>query len=44
MEGGDFCHLDEAALLEEAQAAAQQLAHRSGTERLLDRRARWRPV
>lgn len=44
MEGGEFCHLDEAALLEEAQAAAQQLARRSGTERLLDRRARWRPV
>jgi 5-methylthioadenosine/S-adenosylhomocysteine deaminase len=34
--------LDEAALLRETQQAAQSLASRSGTERLLDRRARWR--
>jgi 5-methylthioadenosine/S-adenosylhomocysteine deaminase len=35
-------HLDEPALLRETQQAAQALARRSGTEHLLDRRARWR--
>ena len=44
MAGGEFCHLDEGVLLEEAQVAAQQLALRGGTERLLEKRARWRPV
>ena len=44
MEGGVFTHLDEPALLREAQRAAQNLAQRAGTERLLDKRARWRPV
>jgi 5-methylthioadenosine/S-adenosylhomocysteine deaminase len=44
MEGGVFTHLDEPALLREAQRAAQNLARRAGTERLLDKRARWRPV
>ncbi len=42
--GGVFQHLDEAALLQEAQAAAQAAARRAGTERLLEHRARWRPV
>jgi 5-methylthioadenosine/S-adenosylhomocysteine deaminase len=42
--GGVFRHLDEPALLREAQAAAADLARRAGTERLLERRARWRPV
>jgi 5-methylthioadenosine/S-adenosylhomocysteine deaminase len=42
--GGQFCHLDEPRLLREAQAAAQELAQRSGTERLLEQRARWRPL
>jgi 5-methylthioadenosine/S-adenosylhomocysteine deaminase len=41
---GQFCHLDEPRLLREAQAAAQDLAQRSGTERLLEQRARWRPL
>ena len=44
MAGGVFTRLDEAALLREAQAAAQRLAQRAGTERLLANRARWRPV
>jgi len=44
MEGGVFNHLDEPALLREAQRAAQDLARRAGTERLLDKRSRWRPV
>ncbi len=44
MEGGVFTHLDESALLREAQRAAQNLARRAGTERLLDTRSRWRPV
>ena len=42
--GGVFQHLDEAALLRAAQAAAQRLAARAGTERLLGKRARWRPA
>jgi 5-methylthioadenosine/S-adenosylhomocysteine deaminase len=41
---GVFQQLDEPALLRKAQAAAQQLALRAGTERLLDQRARWRPA
>jgi 5-methylthioadenosine/S-adenosylhomocysteine deaminase len=41
---GVFRHLDEGALLRAAQAAAQRLAQRAGTERLLDMRARWRPA
>jgi 5-methylthioadenosine/S-adenosylhomocysteine deaminase len=44
MEGGVFTHLDEPALLRKAQRAAQNLARRAGTERLLDTRSRWRPV
>jgi len=44
MEGGVFTHLDEAKLLRAAQCAAQNLAQRAGTERLLDRRGKWRPV
>jgi 5-methylthioadenosine/S-adenosylhomocysteine deaminase len=44
MEGGVFTHLDEAKLLRDAQRAAQNLAQRAGTERLLDTRSRWRPV
>jgi hypothetical protein len=40
---GAFVQLNEAELLHAAQHAAQNLAHR-GTERLLDRRGRWRPV
>lgn len=44
MEGGVFNHLDEPALLREAQRAAQDLARRAGTERLLDKRSHWRPV
>jgi 5-methylthioadenosine/S-adenosylhomocysteine deaminase len=44
MEGGVFTHLDEPYILREAQRAAQNLARRAGTERLLDQRARWRPV
>lgn len=43
MADGRFRHLDEPALLRKAQAAAQQLALRAETERLLDYRARWRP-
>ena len=44
MEDGRFTHLDEAALLRETQRAAQHLARRAGTERLLATRASWRPV
>lgn len=44
MERGAFVHLDETALLRRAQASAQELAVRSGTDRLLAARARWRPV
>ncbi len=44
LEDGVFQHLDEPAILRAAQRSAQALARRSGTERLLDRRARWRPV
>jgi len=44
MEKGVFLHLDEPALLRATQAAAQRLAQRAGTERLLAHRARWRPV
>jgi 5-methylthioadenosine/S-adenosylhomocysteine deaminase len=44
MEGGVFTHLDEAKLLRDAQRAAQNLAERAGTEKLLDRRGKWRPV
>ena len=44
MEGGVFTHLDEAKLLRAAQRAAQNLAERAGTEKLLDRRGKWRPV
>jgi 5-methylthioadenosine/S-adenosylhomocysteine deaminase len=42
LEDGGFCYLDEAALLLEAQRAAQHLAQRCGTEKLLEKRARWR--
>jgi 5-methylthioadenosine/S-adenosylhomocysteine deaminase len=44
MEGGVFIHLDEAQLLHDTQRAAQQLARRSGTEKLLEKRGKWRPV
>ncbi|MBE2240973.1 MAG: amidohydrolase [Caldilineaceae bacterium] len=44
MEGGRFTQLDEAQLLRDAQRAAQTLAARAGTERLLERRGKWRPV
>jgi 5-methylthioadenosine/S-adenosylhomocysteine deaminase len=44
LEDGVCCHLDEAALLLEAQRAAQHLAQRCGTEKLLEKRARWRPA
>ena len=44
MQNGVFRHLDEPALLRATQHAAQQVAQRSGTERLLANRARWRPV
>ncbi|MBP7693413.1 MAG: amidohydrolase [Anaerolineales bacterium] len=44
LEDGVFKNLDEPALLREAQRAAQALARRSGTEHLLDHRARWRPL
>ncbi|MBI3761452.1 MAG: amidohydrolase [Chloroflexi bacterium] len=44
LEDGVFRHLDEPALLREAQKSAQSLAMRAGTERLLEGRARWRPV
>jgi 5-methylthioadenosine/S-adenosylhomocysteine deaminase len=44
LEDGVFRQLDEPALLLEAQRAAQNLARRSGTEKLLKKRARWRPV
>lgn len=44
MEGGVFTHLDEAEILRAAQGAAQQLAQRAGTETLLDRRGKWRPI
>jgi 5-methylthioadenosine/S-adenosylhomocysteine deaminase len=42
MEGGLFVHLDEAQ--RDAQRAAQQLAVRAGTERLLAQRGKWRPL
>jgi 5-methylthioadenosine/S-adenosylhomocysteine deaminase len=44
LEDGVFQQLDEAAVLLEAQRAAQNLARRSGTEKLLEKRARWRPA
>jgi len=44
MEGGVFVHLDEAQLLRDAQRAAQNLARRAGTEKLLETRGKWRPV
>ncbi|MFZ1767913.1 MAG: amidohydrolase family protein, partial [Caldilinea sp.] len=44
MEGGRFTHLDEAQLLRDAQRAGQTLAARAGTERLLARRGKWRPI
>ena len=44
MEKGAFAHLDEASILRDAQRAAQELARRAGTERLLKERASWRPV
>lgn len=44
LKDGVFENLDEPALLREAQRASQRLAQRSGTEHLLDRRARWRPL
>jgi 5-methylthioadenosine/S-adenosylhomocysteine deaminase len=44
MEGGVFTHLDEMKILHDAQRAAQNLARRAGTEKLLDRRGKWRPV
>lgn len=44
MEDGQFTHIDETALLRETQRAAQHLARRAGTERLLATRASWRPV
>lgn len=44
MENGVFTHLDEAKILRDAQRAAQHLAQRAGTERLLERRGKWRPL
>jgi len=44
LENGACCLLDEAAVLQEAQRAAQRLAERCGTEKLLEKRARWRPA
>ncbi len=44
LEDGVFRHFDEAAVLLETQRAAQHLARRSGTEKLLEKRARWRPA
>ena len=44
LEDGVFRQLDEQALLVEAQRAAQILAQRCGTEKLLEKRARWRPA
>lgn len=44
MEGGVFIHLDEAKILRDAQRAAQNLAQRAGTEKLLAHRGKWRPV
>ena len=44
LENGACCQLDEAAVLKEAQRAAQRLAERCGTEKLLEKRARWRPA
>lgn len=44
LEEGVFRNVDEPALLREAQRAAEALARRSGTEHLLDRRARWHPL
>jgi 5-methylthioadenosine/S-adenosylhomocysteine deaminase len=43
LENGAFCELDEAAILLEAQRTAQRLAERCGTEKLLEKRPRWRP-
>lgn len=44
LEDGVFQHLDERAVLVAAQRAAQDLAQRCGTEKLLEKRARWRPA
>jgi 5-methylthioadenosine/S-adenosylhomocysteine deaminase len=44
LRNGNFVHLDEGAILRRTQAAAQALAARSGTERLLETRPIWRPV
>jgi 5-methylthioadenosine/S-adenosylhomocysteine deaminase len=44
LEDGVFQQLDEMALLVETQRAAQNLAQRCGTEKLLEKRARWRPA
>ncbi|MFN3331425.1 MAG: amidohydrolase family protein, partial [Caldilinea sp.] len=44
MEGSVFVHLDEAQLLRDAQRAAQNLARRAGTEKLLEMRGKWRPL
>ena len=44
LEEGVFQHMDEPAILREAQKAAQNLAQRAGTEKLLEKRAKWRPV
>ncbi|MFO7635096.1 MAG: amidohydrolase [Caldilinea sp.] len=44
MQDGAFVHLDEAQLLRNAQRAAQNLARRAGTERLLEKRGKWRPA
>jgi 5-methylthioadenosine/S-adenosylhomocysteine deaminase len=43
MENGVFTHLDEAKILRSAQRAAQHLAQRAGTEKLLSQRGKWRP-
>uniref|UniRef100_A0A7C1FUP7 Amidohydrolase n=1 Tax=Caldilinea aerophila TaxID=133453 RepID=A0A7C1FUP7_9CHLR len=44
MENGVFTHLNETQILHDAQRAAQNLARRAGTEKLLERRGKWRPV
>jgi 5-methylthioadenosine/S-adenosylhomocysteine deaminase len=44
LEDGVFCHLDEPAILREAQRAARRLSERAGTVRLLTNRVRWRPI
>lgn len=44
LQDGVFCHLDELAILREAQRAAQRLSERAGTVRLLVNRERWRPI